>query len=79
MMMMMMIIIIILFIVIIIIIIIVIIIVIIIGSRSIVLRFLIVQCLRLASRGSSFRTYFTFTVVGVVPCGGRKTSHRTSS
>ena len=32
-----------------------------------------------ASRGSSFRTYFIFTAAGVAPCGGRKTSSRTSS
>ena len=29
----------------------------------------------LASRGSSFRIYFIFSAVGVVPCGGRNTSH----
>ena len=28
----------------------------------------------LASRGSSFRTYFIFTAAGIVSCGGRKTS-----
>ena len=28
----------------------------------------------LASRGSSFRTYFIFTAAGFVPCGGCKTS-----
>ena len=31
----------------------------------------------LASRESSFRTYFISTAAGVVPCGGRKTSPRT--
>ena len=33
----------------------------------------------LVSRGSSFNTYFIFTAAGVVPCGGRETSPRTSS
>ena len=33
----------------------------------------------LVSRGSSLRTYLSFTVTGAVPCGGRKTSPRTSS
>ena len=30
----------------------------------------------LASKGSSFRTYFIFTAADVLPCGGRKTSPR---
>ena len=33
----------------------------------------------LVSRGSSFRTYFIFTAAGVVRCGGREMSLRTSS
>ena len=33
----------------------------------------------LTFRRSSFSTYFNFTAAGVVPCGDRKTSPRTSS
>ena len=33
----------------------------------------------IALKGSHFRSLFDFTAAGVVPCGGRKTSPRTST